>query len=335
MKLEDVTRQVIACRRCPRLVQWREAMAIKKRKAYRDMDYWGKPVPGFGDPQARVLVVGLAPGAHGSNRTGRQFTGDASGSFLYPALFRAGFASQAESVARDDKLTLRDLYITAAARCAPPDNKPTAQELANCQPYLESEIQLIQPKVIVCLGRIAFATTLRLLSLPVSKFKFAHGASYKISLGTGAAELLADLLVSPQPTKYADRQADNGHVRPHLGASQGPFHSCLKCFAQGKPRLISSSWTPADAMFASRATGAGPCSSSFCVVSFDRIAARSWRASGMIMLNSRGGGRRSWPLGRMTRMHSASTGALRACRFLACLIPTTKSRDDIGRRSIS
>ncbi len=118
-------------------------MAHAKRKAYMDQEYWGRPVPGFGDPQARVLVVGLAPGAHGSNRTGRQFTGDASGDFLFPALFRAGFASQPEAVSRDDGLTLADMYITASARCAPPQNKPTSQELDNCQPFLQREIEIL------------------------------------------------------------------------------------------------------------------------------------------------------------------------------------------------
>src|SRR5512140_1182280 len=147
MKLDTINKEIIACRKCPRLVAWREEVAQEKRKAYQDWDYWGKPVPGFGDQQARVLVVGLAPGAHGSNRTGRSFTGDKSGGFLYPALYRAGFANRAEAVARDDGLALIDLYITAAARCAPPANKPTPQELTNCQPYLEREIDVLRPKV--------------------------------------------------------------------------------------------------------------------------------------------------------------------------------------------
>jgi uracil-DNA glycosylase family 4 len=203
MNLEDINRQVVACRRCPRLVQWRAAMAVKKRRAYVDREYWGKPVPGFGDAQATVLVVGLAPGAHGSNRTGRQFTGDASGSFLFPALYRAGYANQAESVDRDDNLKLRGVYITAAARCAPPGNKPTRQELSNCQPYLDSEMRLIQPKVIVCLGRIAFETLLRLFSLPVSKFKFVHGASYKIRRMPGATDVW--LLCSYHPSQQNTR----------------------------------------------------------------------------------------------------------------------------------
>jgi len=178
---DSLNKEIIACRKCPRLVQWREEVAHTKRKAYQDWNYWGKPVPGFGDHKARVLVVGLAPGAHGSNRTGRQFTGDGSGNFLYPALYRAGFASQPEATSRDDGLTLHDLFITASGRCAPPNNKPTTEELNNCQPYLEREIQLLQPKVIVVLGRIAFERVLRIYSLRNSKWKFAHGVLYQLS----------------------------------------------------------------------------------------------------------------------------------------------------------
>ena len=180
MTLKQLNAQIIACRKCPRLVEWREQVAREKRKAYRDHEYWGKPVPGFGDPRARVLVVGLAPGAHGSNRTGRQFTGDASGGFLYPALFRAGFASQPDSFARDDGLELRDMYITASGRCAPPGNKPTTEELDNCQPFLEREIQIIQPKVIVVMGRIAFERVVRIYSVRSAGWKFAHGAVYDL-----------------------------------------------------------------------------------------------------------------------------------------------------------
>ena len=184
MTLEKLNAQIIACRACPRLVEWREQVAREKRKAYRDHDYWGKPVPGFGDPHARLLVVGLAPGAHGSNRTGRQFTGDASGGFLYPALFRAGFASQPDSFARDDGLELRDMYITSSGRCAPPGNKPTTEELDNCQPFLEREIQILQPKVIVALGRIAFERVLRIYSARSNGWKFAHGAIFQLPDGT-------------------------------------------------------------------------------------------------------------------------------------------------------
>ena len=155
-------------------------MARVKRRAYQDQEYWGKPVPGFGDPNARVLVVGLAPGAHGSNRTGRQFTGDASGGFLFPALYRAGFANQPSAESRSDGLILKDMYITASGRCAPPANKPSPEELNNCQPYLEREIAILQPKVIVCLGRIAFERILKIYSAQKSKMKFGHGAVYQL-----------------------------------------------------------------------------------------------------------------------------------------------------------
>jgi uracil-DNA glycosylase family 4 len=175
--------EIIACRKCPRLVEWREEVARVKRKAYMDQEYWGKPVPGFGDPKARVLVVGLAPGAHGSNRTGRAFTGDASGGFMYPALHRAGFANQALAVSRNDGLRLINLYIAASARCAPPDNRPSPEELNNCQPYLEREIQILKPKVIVCLGRIAFERIMKIYSIRNPSWKFGHGALYQLEHG--------------------------------------------------------------------------------------------------------------------------------------------------------
>jgi len=160
--LVQVNREIIACTLCPRLVEYREKIAREKRRAYRDCEYWGKPVPGFGDPNARVLVLGLAPGAHGSNRTGRPFTGDASGKFMYPILYETGFANQPNATDRDDGLQLKDLYITAAARCAPPDNKPTPQELANCAPYLDREIVGLQKvKVVVALGKVGFDAYLR------------------------------------------------------------------------------------------------------------------------------------------------------------------------------
>jgi len=182
--LQQLNVELLSCRRCPRLVEWREGVAREKRRAYRDWDYWGKPVPGFGDPRARVFVVGLAPGAHGSNRTGRQFTGDASGEFLYPALYRAGFASQPNSVSREDGLILTDLYTAPVCRCAPPDNKPTVQELAICHPYLERELELIQPKVIVALGRIAFDGILRVFSIKDHSMSFAHHAIYQLPSAT-------------------------------------------------------------------------------------------------------------------------------------------------------
>src|SRR6266536_3411692 len=164
-KLEQLNKEIIQCRKCARLVEWREEVARLKRKASIDQEYWGKPVPGFGDPNARVVVVGLAPGAHGSNRTGRNFTGDASGGFLYPALYRAGFANQPTAVSRDDGLALKDLYLTASGRCAPPENKPTPEELNNCQPFLERDLEILKPKVIVCLGSIAFERILKIYSL--------------------------------------------------------------------------------------------------------------------------------------------------------------------------
>lgn len=176
--LESLNERIVACRKCPRLVKWRGQVARVKRKAYKDEEYWGKPVPGFGDPQARVMVVGLAPGAHGSNRTGRQFTGDASGNFLFPALHKAGFANQPRSESRGDGLLLKDMYITASGRCAPPDNKPNPEELNNCQPFLAQELDIIQPKVIVCLGKIAFDRILKIFA--VRGLTFSHGATYKL-----------------------------------------------------------------------------------------------------------------------------------------------------------
>src|SRR5713101_6258922 len=150
--LTVLNHEVVACRLCPRLVDYREQIAREKRRAYRDCEYWGKPVPGFGDPQARVLILGLAPGAHGSNRTGRPFTGDSSGNFMYPVLHRTGFASQPNATHRGDGLTLTDAWITAAVRCAPPANKPSPRELANCSRFLDRELALLsQVRVVVAL----------------------------------------------------------------------------------------------------------------------------------------------------------------------------------------
>lgn len=155
--LSELENTIIACRLCPRLVAWREETARIKRRAYRDQDYWGKPVPAFGDPDARLLVVGLAPGAHGSNRTGRMFTGDGSGAFLYPALQRAGFANQAHSSHLGDGLELKGLMISAVCRCAPPKNKPLPSEIENCRPFLQTEIELLTHlEGFVALGRISF-----------------------------------------------------------------------------------------------------------------------------------------------------------------------------------
>jgi uracil-DNA glycosylase family 4 len=195
--------QLVACRKCPRLVEYRERLAREKRRAYRDWDYWGRPVPGFGDPNARVVLIGLAPGAHGSNRTGRMFTGDASGEFLYAALHRAGFANQSTARHAYDGLELRDAFITAICRCAPPDNKPTWQEQANCLPYLEHEFELLKnARVVVAMGRIAFDGYLRLLrkqghTIPRAEFK--HGATYV--LGNPSPTLICAYHPSKQNTQ--------------------------------------------------------------------------------------------------------------------------------------
>jgi len=207
MKPEDSWRaleaEIIACRRCPRLVAWREQVARQRRRAYQDWEYWGKPVPGFGDTQGRVLVVGLAPGAHGANRTGRMFTGDGSGEFLYRALYQAGFASQPTATHRDDGLALKDLFISAVCRCAPPKNKPLPGEISACLTYLAQEIKLLNNlQGIVCLGRIAFDNTLALyrsMGYPVSNLTFAHAAVYQP--GKGMPWLLASYHPSRQNTQ--------------------------------------------------------------------------------------------------------------------------------------
>ena len=166
------------CRRCPRLVEWRERVAHEKRAAYANEDYWGRPVPGFGDPSAPVYVLGLAPAAHGGNRTGRVFTGDTSGTWLMGSLHRTGFANQPTSVSRDDGLRLRDAFIGAAVRCAPPANKPLPVERDNCLPYAARELELIDPRVIVCLGAFAWDAACRLLEIR-PKPRFGHGAEHQ------------------------------------------------------------------------------------------------------------------------------------------------------------
>src|ERR1700704_991294 len=187
--LDELNRQVVACERCPRLVVYRQQIAREKRRAYRDWQYWGRPVPGFGDPEARVLILGLAPGAHGSNRTGRPFTGDSSGKFMYPVLHETGFASQATSTSRDDGMRLTNLYITAAVRCAPPDNKPLPQELAECSCFLDRELDgLKDVEVVVALGKIGFDAYLnyakrRDLIGSKKAYIFKHGASYRMPDG--------------------------------------------------------------------------------------------------------------------------------------------------------
>ena len=187
--LDTLNREIVCCTRCPRLVVYREQVAREKRRAYRDCEYWGRPVPGFGDPEARVLVLGLAPGAHGSNRTGRPFTGDASGKFMYPVLYETGFANQPNATHCGDGLELKDLYITATVRCAPPDNKPLPQELANCAPYLDREMDgLKNLRVVVALGRIGFDAYLNYLKrrgqiAGKKLYLFQHGAKYEMPDG--------------------------------------------------------------------------------------------------------------------------------------------------------
>ena len=165
----------MACRRCPRLVQWREEVARVKRAAYRDEEYWGRAVPGFGDPKAKLVIVGLAPGAHGANRTGRMFTGDRSGLFLYAGLHRAGFASAPQSTSRDDGLTLRGAFITAPVRCVPPQNLPTREEIEACRPFLTRELAVLKPRVFLALGAIAWDAILEHLEWGKPRPKFAHG----------------------------------------------------------------------------------------------------------------------------------------------------------------
>jgi uracil-DNA glycosylase family 4 len=180
--LEGLEERVTRCRRCPRLVEWRERVAREKRAAFRDEDYWGRPVPGFGDPRARVYVLGLAPAAHGGNRTGRVFTGDRSGDWLFGSLHRTGFANQPASVSADDGLRLNGAFIAAAVRCAPPANKPLPSERDNCLPYAQEELELLRPAVIVCLGAFAWDAASRLYGLR-PRPRFGHGAEHEIEGG--------------------------------------------------------------------------------------------------------------------------------------------------------
>jgi len=184
-QLDQLNGEIITCRKCPRLVRYRETVAAEKRLAYRDWDYWGKPVPGFGDPHAKLLILGLAPAAHGANRTGRMFTGDRSGDFLFQALYRAGFANQPHSANRADGLALLHTYMAASLRCAPPANKPLPSELANCRPYFERDLEILKPRAILALGGIALRSYLGLLRergiiQSAAEYRFAHGASYAL-----------------------------------------------------------------------------------------------------------------------------------------------------------
>ena len=202
-RLDILRREVIACERCPRLREYCKKVAEVKRRAYRDWDYWGRPVPGLGDPQAGLLVIGLAPAAHGGNRTGRVFTGDRSGDFLYRALYETGFASQPESVSRDDGMKVTGVYICAAVRCAPPDNKPNPQEFRNCREYLERELDLLKGlRAVVALGRIAFDTYLGILRdrgmiRSRAAFSFGHDREHRIE---GSPVLISSYHPSQQNT---------------------------------------------------------------------------------------------------------------------------------------
>jgi uracil-DNA glycosylase len=203
-ELRIIADEVSACRKCPRLTKYRETVAREKRRAFRNWEYWGRGVPGFGDPHAQLFILGLAPAAHGGNRTGRVFTGDRSGDFLYGALYRAGFANQPTSVKRGDGLQLRNTYIAAAVRCAPPENKPLPKEILNCRVYLERELALLRPKVLLALGKIAWDAYLNTLKsegkiAPRQGYKFSHGA--EVDLGTDLPRLFGVYHPSQQNTQ--------------------------------------------------------------------------------------------------------------------------------------
>ncbi|MCB0114650.1 MAG: uracil-DNA glycosylase [Caldilineaceae bacterium] len=205
--LAQLNTEIVHCTACPRLVAWREEVAHTKRRAYQDETYWGKPITGFGDAAARLLLVGLAPGAHGANRTGRVFTGDSSGDFLYAALHRAGFANQPTSTHRDDGLELHDCYVTCVGRCAPPQNRPKPAELENCRTYLIRELTLLDRiHVVVALGQIAFDQTLRTLRQQghaIPRLKFGHAQHYDLAdlADGGAPSSLPHLLTCYHPSR--------------------------------------------------------------------------------------------------------------------------------------
>jgi len=214
--LEALAAEIVECRRCPRLVEWREKVAREKRAAFRDEEYWGRPVPGFGDPDARVLIVGLAPAAHGANRTGRMFTGDRSGDFLYRSLHRAGYANQPTATSRDDGLELTGVYITAPVKCAPPQNRPTTQERDNCRPWIDAEVELLsEVRVIVALGGFGFGEALRMFggASMRPRPKFSHGAEVELPDGR---ILLGCYHVSQQNTftgRLTEQMLDDVFVR--------------------------------------------------------------------------------------------------------------------------
>ena len=198
--LQALAAEIVECRRCPRLVEWREQVAREKRAAFRDHEYWGRPVPGFGDPDARLLIVGLAPAAHGANRTGRMFTGDRSGDFLFRSLWRAGYANQPTAVSRDDGLELTDVFITAPVKCAPPQNKPTTVERDNCRPWIDAEVDLLRGlRVVVALGGFGFAEALRVFGdgSMRPRPRFGHGVEVGLP---GGRTLVGCYHVSQQNT---------------------------------------------------------------------------------------------------------------------------------------
>src|SRR5271169_262123 len=202
--LSVLNQEIISCRKCQRLVEYREKVAREKRRAFREWTYWGKPVPGFGDPNAALLILGLAPAAHGANRTGRVFTGDRSGEFLYAALYKAGFANQPISLRRDDGLRLKNTYIAATIRCAPPANKPLLSEITNCRSYLVRELEILKPRAVLALGKIAWDAYLEIVKqrgLIISRaaFHFAHGA--ETELPGGGARLFGVYHPSQQNTQ--------------------------------------------------------------------------------------------------------------------------------------
>ena len=243
--LAGLERCLVDCRACPRLVRWRETVGRVRRRAYRDWTYWARPVPGFGDPHARLVILGLAPGAHGGNRTGRAFTGDRSGDFLYAALHRAGLASQPTSTSRDDGLLLHDTWITLSARCVPPGNRPLPAELARCAPWLDRELGLLRPRVVLALGAIAWAAALGHfrrtgVEVPRPVPRFSHGAEVALA---GAPRLIGAYHVSQQNTqtgKLTPAMFDRVLARAHaaLGPLPGSpeFDRKLRDAPAGPPR---------------------------------------------------------------------------------------------------
>lgn len=221
--LDAVTAEIVACRRCPRLVAWRTDVAAHPRPAYRGQEYWGRPVPGFGDPAARLVIAGLAPAAHGGNRTGRVFTGDRSGDWLFRAMHRAGFANQPHSVDRDDGLRLVDAWVSAAVRCAPPANKPTPEERDTCGPYLVRELAILRPAVVIVLGAFGYDAAWRALrtlatALPTRRPPFGHG----VEIATGGPTVICSFHPSQQNTftgRLTEAMLDAvfARARDHLG----------------------------------------------------------------------------------------------------------------------